>query len=251
VNTDPVRTAADLVARIPRVAEFVSSTVPPTAACEGVVVADAEVAVWRWRHERTPWLHVTGPRPGAALTAALEVAGRWAEAEGVTVERQLIEGMPPRWELHEPESWDWWSLRAPPPRRPGEDVVEALGERDHAELRRLLDRASPSHWAPPGHPRVTAWWGVRDPDGRLVACVCNAPAVPEVPHLASVATDPDHRGRGLARDLVARAARDLLDAGAGVVTLGSYADNDVAARAYRALGFAIRFRWTSARLSPR
>jgi GNAT superfamily N-acetyltransferase len=127
--------------------------------------------------------------------------------------------------------------------------VETLTHSDHDAIVDLLRVASPSHWAPPGHPRVTRWWGVRDTSGTIIACVCDAPEpATGIPHLASVATAPSHRGRGLARDLVARAARDLLGEGASFVSLGSYAGNDAAGRVYRDLGFEIRHQWQSGHL---
>jgi ribosomal protein S18 acetylase RimI-like enzyme len=248
MRVDQVRTAAELASAVPRVAEFVDATVARSATCDARVLAAEQVAAWRWHAERTAWFHVTAPRSGLGLTAVLEAVAADRRVDGITVERHLIGALPTEWTLHDPEAWDWWSLRTPPAHRLGEARVERLGEADHASLRRLLDLASPHHWAPPGHPRVTDWWGVRAADDALIACVCNAPAVAGVPHLASVATHPDHRGQGLARDLVARASRDLFAAGATLVTLGSYADNTVAAKAYRDLGFAIRFRWLSARL---
>ena len=69
--------------------------------------------------------------------------------------------------------------------------------------------------------------------------------MPGVPHLASIATHPSARGRGLGALVTAALTRRLLDEGAPVVTLGMYADNDVARRMYLRLGFRCDHRWSS------
>ena len=62
---------------------------------------------------------------------------------------------------------------------------------------------------------------------------------PGIPHLGSVATRDQWRGRGLARDLCARMTRDLLEAGAPAVTLGMHAGNRSARRVYASLGYQV------------
>jgi predicted GNAT family acetyltransferase len=57
-----------------------------------------------------------------------------------------------------------------------------------------------------------------------------------VPHLASIATAAAVRGQGLGAAVTAWLTRALL-AQHGRVTLGMYADNEVARRMYRALGY--------------
>jgi predicted GNAT family acetyltransferase len=75
--------------------------------------------------------------------------------------------------------------------------------------------------------------------GELLACAAHVEHRPGIPHLASVVTHRDHRGRGLASDVCARLTRDALAAGAPVVTLGMYTDNDVARGVYTRLGFTV------------
>jgi predicted GNAT family acetyltransferase len=72
-----------------------------------------------------------------------------------------------------------------------------------------------------------------------------------VPHIASVATHPDYRGQGLARATVGVMTTQLLDEGVPRVTLGSYAYNAPAAAVYRSLGYEVRHRWRSGRLTGR
>ncbi|GAB7189809.1 hypothetical protein NUM3379_05150 [Kineococcus sp. NUM-3379] len=146
------------------------------------------------------------------------------------------------------DDWDWfWTAAAPPP-QPGEEDVRALPPAAAPEVLDLLRRASPRSSAAPGEPGVLAWVGVRDGSGRLVACAAHTENVPGVPHLASVATDPAGRGRGLGAAVTAALTRRLLAAGAPAVTLGMYADNDVARRLYGRLGFVRAHALSSRRL---
>jgi predicted GNAT family acetyltransferase len=97
---------------------------------------------------------------------------------------------------------------------------------------------------------VRRWVGVLDGDA-LVACAAHVEHVPGVPHLASVVTAPVARGRGLAADLCARLTRDALTAGAPVVTMCMFSDNDVASRSYTRLGFVVDRDFTSGYLPGR
>ena len=146
------------------------------------------------------------------------------------------------------DDWDWSWTEVPPPPQPGEDDVQALPPAAAPEVLDLLRRASPRSSAAPGEPGVLAWVGVRDGSGRLVACAAHTENVPGVPHLASVATDPAVRGRGLGAAVTAALTRRLLAAGAPAVTLGMYADNDVARRLYGRLGFVRAHALSSRRL---
>jgi predicted GNAT family acetyltransferase len=74
--------------------------------------------------------------------------------------------------------------------------------------------------------------------------------VPGVPHLASIATLPAVRGRGLGEAVTSSLTRAALLAGRPVVTLGMYSDNAVARRLYQRLGFGDVRHWSSRRLRP-
>ena len=152
--------------------------------------------------------------------------------------------------LHGGADWDWfWTDSAPPP-QPGEDAVERLLDADD-EVRELLAVSSPRHSAVPGTPGIERWVGLRENgSGRLLACAANEPFRPDVPHLASVATHPDVRGRGLGAVVTAAITRGLLDDGFPVVTLGMYADNDVARRLYLRLGYVRAHEFTSRAVRP-
>ena len=115
----------------------------------------------------------------------------------------------------------------------------------------LIDEDSPRHSARPGDSDVLRWCVVRGDDGRLLACAALVEHVPGVAHLASIVTRADQRGRGLGRAVTAWITRRLLDGGAPVVTLGMYADNDVARRLYRDLGYVDSHHFASGYLPGR
>ncbi|WP_053208105.1 GNAT family N-acetyltransferase [Jiangella muralis] len=142
--------------------------------------------------------------------------------------------------LGEGNDWDWfWTTDAPTP-RPGEQAVRPLGPADDADLRELLRVSSPRTSAQPGDPNhVRTWFGLRDASGALVACAAKRDQAPGVWHLQAIATHPAHRGRGYGADVTAAVTRAGLVAGARAVTLGMYADNDVARRMYERLGFRV------------
>lgn len=152
--------------------------------------------------------------------------------------------------LHGGADWDWFWTATAPPQQPGEDAVVRLHDADD-EVRELLAVSSPRHSAVPGTPGIERWVGLRENgSGRLLACAANEPFRSGVPHLASVAVHPDARGRGLGAVVTAAITRGLLDDGFPVVTLGMYADNDVARRLYLRLGFTCAHEFTSRAVRP-
>lgn len=101
-------------------------------------------------------------------------------------------------------------------------------------------------WVAADDPRVPAWLRpfnggvllVLDTDGAYAAGL-GVKRHDDLGHELSVGTDPAHRGRGLARRLVATAARDLLARGAVVTYLHDPA-NTASARVAEAAGFPDR-----------
>jgi GNAT superfamily N-acetyltransferase len=150
---------------------------------------------------------------------------------------------PPKW-----VDWDWWWSRNQPPRQPAEPRVRWLGTDDHDDITDLLEHASPTASATVTDEHTLRWCGIRDDSGALIACAADVRYVPGVPHLASIATRPDQRGRGLGASVTAWISRRCFDEGLGIVTFGMYAHNDTARRMYRRLGFADTHHWSSARL---
>lgn len=101
-------------------------------------------------------------------------------------------------------------------------------------------------WVDRDDPRLPEWLrpfngGVLlaiDADGRYAAGL-GVKRHDRIGHELSVGTEPDHRGRGLARRLVAQAARELLAQGAAVTYLHD-PDNVASARVAAAAGFPDR-----------
>jgi GNAT superfamily N-acetyltransferase len=101
-------------------------------------------------------------------------------------------------------------------------------------------------WVVPDDPRIPPW--LRPFNGGVLLAFDDTGAYAagvgvkrhdDIGHELSVGTDPRHRGRGLARRLVAQAARHLLGNG-GVVTYLHAPDNVASARVADAAGFPDR-----------
>lgn len=171
---------------------------------------------------------------------------RAASAQGITVPRGTVPLLDEGVRVGPGEDWDWmWVDRDRLPRLAPDSRVRRLDRHDEPEVSRLLDLASPRHSSDPGDPDVVSWFGVRDGAGQLVACAAHTQSVDGVPHLASIATHPSVRGQGLGSTVTGTLTVLLLDGGAPVVTLGMYADNDVARRMYDRLGYVPSHRWSS------
>jgi ribosomal protein S18 acetylase RimI-like enzyme len=115
--------------------------------------------------------------------------------------------------------------------------LQPLGTNDVADMLALVADTRPG----PFEPRTVefgGYLGVRD-HGRLVAMAGERLRPPGFVEISAVATDPDYRGRGLARALV-------LEVGAGIVARGetpflhAAASNATAIRLYQSLGFTLR-----------
>src|SRR5439155_17019762 len=82
-----------------------------------------------------------------------------------------------------------------------------------------------------------AIFGVRGPHGRLISCAALKLKSPHLWEIA-VATEPDYRGRGYARDVVSAAAQFTLDHGRLPVYIHDR-DNGTSAFVARAAGFQL------------
>lgn len=150
-------------------------------------------------------------------------------------------------------SWDWMWTDAP---LRVTDHARAkrlpLGPGTTDEVREFLSRGHPTASTAPDDPRLIGWWAVRE-GGTLHAAVGAIQLAPGMaPHLVSLGVDPGVRGRGLAGQVLAAAVEDCLQVrpayGPSSVSLGLYADNDVARRVYLRLGLELRHGFTSQRL---
>jgi ribosomal protein S18 acetylase RimI-like enzyme len=241
----PVSTRAELLAASGD-DPFVRWEIATDAGVEGWALPEGGVAFVR----RTP----SGRRSLAVVAtaeAAVPVLRAYLDGtlvgpgldRGITVPRGTLELLGPHPRLGDGDEWEWMWTTTAPPEHP--DVV-TLGPADHDEVAALLAAASPRHSATVDDD-VVLWAGVRE-HGRLIACAAHTEHVPGVPHLASVATHPLARGRGLGAAVTGTLTARALRAGAPVVTLGMYSDNDVARRMYQRLGFCCSHRWSSRQL---
>lgn len=194
-------------------------------------------------------LVVGGAAPDAAELVAGLVPGT-VRPERVSVARGAVDLLPPALRPVGGDDWDWfWTTSAPTPRLPAEELVvrlDASRAEVAAELGALLSGHSPRFSRDPGVGDAQ-WWGLREPGGGLVAAVAAEP-LPTAVHLASLVTRTDRRGRGLAPAVLGAVIRAELAAGREAVVLGMYADNDVARRLYRRLGFVDSHAWRSGRI---
>jgi ribosomal protein S18 acetylase RimI-like enzyme len=171
-----------------------------------------------------PWSQVLAARRGLA-----------AEDHPTTVaERQILQAL------------DLADLRSPPGLDREGVVCRRMGPGDLAAATRLraafareslhLDdeaaaRAEVERWTASG----VGW--LLEVDGAPVACASWNAKVGEVVQIGSVYTPPEHRGRGLARAVVAGSLRVARQEGLRRAVLFVAEDNRAAARAYRAIGF--------------
>ncbi|GAU70845.1 Rhs family protein [Streptomyces sp. NBRC 110611] len=141
-----------------------------------------------------------------------------------------------------------WTLEEPPV-HPAEQRVVGLGEASHGELLAFLEQHSPAHSTGPGSSDVSLWAGIRDTDGRLVACgALSSLRDSGAPLMASVATDAAQRGQGLGAALTSWLTRYAVRRH-GFCTLWQLADNSPADRLYTRLGYRNEDPCVAARLS--
>jgi GNAT superfamily N-acetyltransferase len=227
---------------------------------------------WRSLHATwdRPWIIAMGQDPAAVARCVMALVDDDGPPEGITVERRAFPQLPARIRPVEHWEWDWWFTTAAPAERPGERWVIPL-EPDDPRIPALLAIASPDAMIRPGDRRIRGWWAIttsspaadvagssQDPAAadppatageHLVAVAAVTSMRPGIPHLGSVATHPQWRGRGLSRDLCARLTRDALADGAPAVTLGMHAANRSARAVYSSLGYEVGYRWASGRVT--
>jgi ribosomal protein S18 acetylase RimI-like enzyme len=116
---------------------------------------------------------------------------------------------------------------------PGRDVL-ALGPVHAQEMVALTNVAFPGFFRPATH-RMGSFFGVRVA-GELVAMGGERLLLPGHPEMSAICTHPDHRGEGLATEVIRRLARH--HRGAGLVSwLHVGAPNQRAIDLYESLGF--------------
>ena len=186
------------------------------------------------------WVTALGDDPARILALIEEL--RPHGFDGVTAHDHVFEQLRDDLRGPDPGHWSRWELT-------GEIVGAATTVRlepDDPRIDALLEHSS-SAYIHAGDPHVEEWRGIVDGDA-LVAVGARVGAAHGRAHLVSICTDPAQRGRGLGRAITASLAAEALASGATGVWLEMYADNAVAARAYRSVGFEEMGRYRSALL---
>ena len=224
---------------------FARASLAPGAPLTGYALGGAIAWVRTSVHRGLEFLTVSGPTEDVVALAVAADAALPTPTYGLTVPRTAWPLLPDALRPRQWTAWDFWWTDAAPGLQPGEEGAGWLTADD--ELLALLEQASPRRMANPGDPHVLRWCGIRDRSGALVACAAEVTDMANAPHLAGVAVAPESRSRGLGRAITAWLTRQLLSEGHPVVTLGMYADNEPARRAYRAIGYRDTYHWSSGR----
>ena len=201
------------------------------------LVADGTNVAWRGRATRPGenWVTALGEDPErvAALVVGLAETGR---VDGVTVPDATFAVLPAALRSPDPGHWCLWTL-------PAADVADGLGRDedvveiavDDPRVAPLLGHSDSAHIFP-GDPRILRWVGIEEGDW-LVSVAAMLREASGAAHIVSVCTDPEHRGRGMARRTCARLVRIAVDEGMPMICLEMYVANDSGRRTYSALGF--------------
>ena len=137
-------------------------------------------------------LMLVGPPEDAAALARLLVPQRRPMAMPAAAYELLPAGL-----LEKPSPWGFrWSDS---PTRTAPDAAAWLDSRP--EVEQLLDEAFPDASFRPSSPRVRGWAGIRDAEGRLVACAADTTEAPGVGFVAAITTSPELRGNSLGRQV--------------------------------------------------
>ena len=240
-------THADVVAATGGSA-FIRYDIPQPLERPAWALGDA-VALPRQTHTRRLGLLVVGPPDDAGeLVAAMASQGLHPpDLTGLTVQRGSLEAVSAHLPVADGNEWEWMHAVAAPPRVAAEDRLVPLSAEDLPDLAALLAVANPRTDARPFEQPGQAWVGVRDEEGRLVACGVRETNVAGFPLLAGITVHPTARGTGLGLAVTAHLTRAAVLA-EGVCTLGMYSDNDVARRVYHGLGYTGDHLWSSRRL---
>jgi ribosomal protein S18 acetylase RimI-like enzyme len=167
------------------------------------------------------------------------------DIHGVTVPEEAFERLPADLRSPDPGHWCLWTLDPASATAHESSAIDiAL---DDPRIGPLLAYSDSAHIFP-GHPRLERWSGILDGD-RLVAVAARITEPSGAAHLVSVCTDPQFRGRGLARDVCARLIDAAVAEGVPMIVLEMYVANDAGRRVYSRLGFTEVGRYRSGLLS--
>jgi GNAT superfamily N-acetyltransferase len=125
------------------------------------------------------------------------------------------------------------------PTKPSPIELQLLSEQDSDAMVALTDVAFPGFFRSHTYQMGTyygAWLDSRDQSGQLIAMAGERLTLDGYTEISGVCTHPEHRGKGLAANLISRVARDHMEEGI-VSFLHVTASNTNAIELYRRLGF--------------
>jgi ribosomal protein S18 acetylase RimI-like enzyme len=193
------------------------------------------------------WLSVVGATRTAPFLVDAALADLGERVAGVTVPRGVslaswnADPAPGR---ETDSDWDLMASWAPPPAQPAESQVVTLADRP--AIQAFLDRVNSHHSVRADYELVDIWVGVHDErTGALRAVGALTRRISGVAYLASIATDPAARGRGLGGAITASLTRRVFDRGDSLCTLAHYHPNDPARRVYLRAGYQTTHRFSS------
>lgn len=223
--------------RIARPADpFLRFHVEDDAVIDYAVDGDHVAFVRTGRRGDELWVSALGDDPDR-LRALIERMTRRREIDGIHVKDGVYAHLPSDLQIPDPGHWSIWTLvasEADP--RLSEWATDALSiATDDQRIDALLAQSS-SAYLFAGNPAISRWVGV-ERGAELVSVGAETVIANGTPHLVSICTAREWRGRGLGRAVTAALASSALHRGAPEVYLEMYAGNEPAARLYSSLGF--------------
>mgnify|MGYP001041107496 CR=1 FL=1 len=155
--------------------------------------------------------------------------------EGVALFTVEPFGTPDGWEVVR-SRWIDQMIWAGPTEAPSAPAL-VLGERDAPEMTALAAATEPGPFMD-GTIRMGHYIGTRSPEGRLIAMAGERLKPDGFTEISAVCTRPEHRGRGLARSLVALMVARVL--GEGRTPFLHVKSENAAKSLYESLGFRFR-----------
>jgi predicted GNAT family acetyltransferase len=133
------------------------------------------------------------------------------------------------------------------PAQANSELAVRLTETDGPDMLALANLTRPGPFAARTY-LLGDFWGIRH-DGRLIAMAGERLKMPGYTELSAICTYPDHRGKGLGRQLCSIVLNQILGRGE-IPFLHVYASNTTAIRLYEDIGFRERIRINVVQLEP-
>ena len=210
------------------------------------LIAQGDAVAWMGRASRPGenWVTALGDDPHVVVSLVEQLESR-NPVDGITVSEGAFAVLPDRLRSPDPGHWCLWVLDPADATLASDDAIDVA--LDDPRIAPLLAHSDSAHIFP-GDPRLVRWAGVLDGD-RLVSVAAQVTEESGAAHIVSVCTDPQYRGRGLARHACMSIMKSAIDEGAPMLMLEMYTANEAGRRAYSALGFTEVGRYASGLLA--